>query len=263
MFGRLFKKNKSVTPDPLPATLSVICIPGNWVDWNAFILGIVATSAGEYLAGGNLLMNVKNNKHFTVEFCGWDGGMQDAFRAAGLVTQVSEEFLAEIGRHQHVIYISGATGNLQDAMHLAFAAEAVLRAGGTGVKVESAGKAFEKKQWQGLLQDFEPANLYELYVVDSITTPDDTVYSCGMHNLGYRDTIVSGMPFQEAVGLIRIFGYYQLIDKPAISAGQTFQPMPEAPLYQIMDEPIQPASGFGLFENPYGIWRLSQFSKKD
>lgn len=75
-----------------------------------------------------------------------------------------------------------------------------------------------------------------MFVIESITTDDGTVFSCGMQNLGLKDTIVSGLQFQEAVDLIRIFGFYQVVDKPAIISGQTFSATVDAPRFRIIEE---------------------------
>ena len=79
---------------------------------------------------------------------------------------------------------------------------------------------------------------------------------CGMHNLGLRDTIVSGEPTNEAIDLMNIFSYYQLIDKPTILAGQTFSPKVGGTVYRITEELDPPYAGHELFGNPFGTWRL-------
>jgi hypothetical protein len=252
-------KKKSLQQDIIAKAFeTIICIPGNWNDWNEFILTIVAATNGEYLAAGNILINAKKERHFTIEFCERDEKMEQSFSYAGKVTRVTDDFLDKIGNHKHVIYISASTGNLEEAGHIAFAAEAVLKAGGLGVKIETAGKAFEKDKWHNLLESFEESNLYEMFVLDSIINEDGTVYSCGMQNLGYKDTIVSGEEFQDAVDLIKIFGYYQIVDKPTIQNRQTFSTSIESPKYRITDELNQPNVGHEQFENPFGMWRLTK-----
>ncbi len=193
-----------------------------------------------------------------IEFCERDDRMEESFRHAGKVTGVTDGFLNEIGKHTYVIYIYGETGNMDEAKHIAFAGAAILKAGGLGIKIETAGKAFEKNKWLGFIETFKPAYLYKMFVVDSIINMDGTVYSCGMHNLGYMDTIISGEEFQKAVGLISMFGYYQIIDKPTILKGQTFSTEIGSPRYRIMEEQNQPNKGHELFENPLGMWRLTR-----
>lgn len=237
-------KKRILQKDITPKTFTtVICIPGVWNSWEEFILSIVGATNGEYLAAGNILTNVKNEKHYTIGFCERDDKMIESFRYAGMVTRVTDIFLDEIGNHKHIIYISGQTGNLKDAEHIAFAAEAVLKTGGIGIKIETAGKAFEGDRWSNLLENFEESNLYQMFVVDSIVNKEGTVYSCGMQNLGYKDTIVSGEEFQQSVALISIFGYYQIVDKPTILNRQTFSKDIESPRFRITEELNQPYEG--------------------
>jgi hypothetical protein len=252
-------KKKIIQQEILPTTFTtVICIPGLWNSWEEFILSIVDSTKGEYIAAGNILMNAKKERHYSIEFCEQDYRMQESFKYAGMVTRVTDNFLNQIGGHKHIIYISGQTGNLEEAEHIAFAAEAVLKSGGLGIKIETTGKAFEKDKWCSMLESFEESNLYEMFVIDSIVNEDGSVYSCGMQNLGYKDTITSGDEFQSAVDLIKIFGYYQIVDKPTIQNRQTFSTSIESPKYRINEELNQPNKGHEQFENPFGMWRLTK-----
>ncbi len=237
---------------------TVICIPGNWNSWDEFILLIVTATKGEYLGAGNIFMNVKQNSHSIIEFCDRDERIKESFKNAGVVTRVSDNFLDEIGKHKHVIYISATTGNLEQATQIAFAADAILKAGGLGIKIETTGKAFEKDKWQNMIETFEESKLYQMFVVDSIIDEYGTVYSCGMQNLGFKDTIISGEEFQKAVDLIAIFSYYQIVDKPTIQNMQTFSADIKSPKFRITEEFNQPNKGQELFENTFGMWRLTK-----
>lgn len=237
---------------------SLLCIPGNWADKTELMLTIVEQTDGQYVMAGNFLFNREAQQGFIIDVHEHDPEMHKAFSMAGIVTAYSEEELEKIANHNLVVYISAETGNLTKAKHLADAAAMLLKIGGLGVKVETAGKAFEKEQWLTQLQEeFEPHKLYPLFVIDSILDQDGTVYSCGMHNLGLPDTIVTGVEFQEAVNLIQIFHYYQIIENPVIQANQTFGAAEDAPVYRILNEEEQPNKGDESFENPFGMWRLA------
>jgi hypothetical protein len=184
--------------------------------------------------------------------------MKTSFKYAGNTTGIKDEALDEIEKHNFVIYISGETGSFKEAENIALAGAAVLKGGGMGIKIDTTGKAFEKSKWLNLIKKFEEIDLYQMFVVDSIIDEEDSVWSCGMHNLGLRDTIISGEKFQTAVDLITIFGYYQILDKPTISAGEIFQPDLNYPQYFITNEPDQPYKGVELYENPFGMWRLTR-----
>jgi hypothetical protein len=251
-------KKKSLQQGLTKKTITtIICIPGTWSSWKELVLSVVAETNGEYLAVGNMLTNSKKQRHYTIEFCEADEEMKEAFSYAGIVTGVTENFLNEIGNHKHVVYLSGVTGSLEEARHLAFAAEAILKTGGIGIKIETTGKSFEKEKWCELLENFEESNLYQMFVIDSIVN-NGSVYSCGMHNLGYKDTIISGEEFQDAVTLVSTFGYYHILEKPSIQNGQTFSTDIASPKFRITDEANQPNQGHELFENKFGMWRLTK-----
>jgi len=251
-----FKKKTSVVNSPAKFD-SILCIPGHWKDDQEIKLALIEATNGEYMAAGGVMMNAKNKRHFTFEVCEQDERMKDSFAVAGMVTGVTEGFLEEIGKHHSVVYITAPTGSLQEAGHIAFAAEALLKAGGIGVKVETAGKAFEKEAWFSLTTNFQEHYTYEMFVIDSLVKEDGTIFSCGMQNLGLKDTIVSNLPFQEAVELIRTFGYYQVVDKPVILPNQTFTPTPGSPIYRITKEDNPPYESEALLGNPFGVWRLT------
>ncbi len=242
----------------MPDVQIILCIPGRWEAWESFLRDLVVSSEGTYFALGNILMEVAGEAPFTTAFHPHDDRMRDAFASAGSVTRISKETLAAIDEHASVIYLIGPGGSAGAAESIAYAAAAVLRAGGLGVKVETAGKAFSPEDWHRHLAEEESPALYPMFVVDSITDESGAVYSCGMHNLGLKDTIVGGADFQASVDLISAFSYYQLVDAPTITSGQTFSVDAEAPVYRIAEEKSQPSAGYELFENPYGVWRLTR-----
>lgn len=236
---------------------TIVCVPGNWSSWNEFMLTLVEATNGEYIAAGEVMMNVKHKRHYTIEFYERDERMMTSFSYAGLTTGVTEAFLKGIDNHKNVIYITGEAGTMEGAEGVALAVEAVLKTGGIGVKVETAGKAFEGAVWTDILFLPQEGKLYELFVIDSITDENGSVYSCGMQNLGYKDVMVSGEEFQEAVNLIRIFNFYQIVDKPNILSGQTFSIDADAPKFRIVAEQHQPNEDH-VFYNPFGMWHLKK-----
>jgi len=210
------------------------------------------------MIAGEVLFNPILDRHYSIEICERDGRMRTAFEVAGKVTKVDPHFLSLIDSHQTVVYISGTTGKLLEAKNIALAASALLKAGGLGVKVETAGKAFEADNWNQYLESFEEHHLYSLFVVDSLLNEDESVMSCGMQNLGLPDTIVYGESFQDAVQLIKVFNHYQLIDKPVINSNETFGVSMDAPRYRITKETKPPYEGDELFGNPGGMWKLTR-----
>ncbi len=238
---------------------SILCIPGDWTSEQDVKLSILEATNGQYMVAGGVMMNAKKERHFTFEVCKRDERMKLAFFVAGQITGVTEDFLNEINKHNLVVYISAPTGSLLESEHISFAGEAIIKAGGIGIKVETAGKAFEKNAWFSLTNNFQEHNVYEMFVIDSLYHfENETTFSCGMQNLGLKDTIVSGLAFQEAGELIRIFGYYQVVDKPVILPNQTFTPTSDSPRYRITEEANPPYKDEEILGNPFGMWRLTR-----
>jgi hypothetical protein len=245
-----FKKKETISVYPL--VRSRLCIPGFLED----SIEIFGKTDGQFMVVGNVMMYVLNKHHYSFELGNRDEKMNRWFSVAGKITSISSEYLDLIEKHTSVIYISCETGSLYNAWFLATAGAALLGAGGIGIKVVSTGKAFAKEKWIELTGIGTAASMYKLFVVDSILKEDGATFSCGMHNIGLRDAIVSGLKFEEAQKLIRIFNFYQLIDKPIIKPKQSFQTEVSGPFFSINDEPDQPYLNDKLLKNPFGMWRL-------
>lgn len=253
-----FKKRKENAPAVVKLKI-IICIPGIWRDRTDLVTSIFNTNANEYIFAGNVLLNTKTEQHFEIEVYDRDERMVNSFKVAGMVNQLGDSYLSEIDKHNTVVYIIGEGGSLEKAEAIAKAAQAIINAGGKGVKVETAGKAFTNEHWTSLVAGEPQSNLYKMFVLDSITkNGTETVFSCGMHNLGLKDTIISGETLEQSIDIISTFSYYQIVDKPVIVHNQTFSKASDSPIYQILEEPTPPYSGMELFENPYGMWRLQR-----
>jgi hypothetical protein len=231
---------------------SVICIPGYWDD----LIELFPDTEGRLMVVGDKLINVYNQSDWNIELCRHDPMMSLSFKVAGSVTNLESSVIAEIEAHTSVIYISGGTGDFDKAKKLAQTAGMLANKKGIAMKVESAGKAFSREKWNDFLIDGDDASIYELFVLDSLVARDNSVYSCGMHNLGLKDVIISGKEFEEGYRIVRTFNYYQVIDKPEIKVKQTFQTDVLSPQYLIIEEQHQINEGYELLENPLGMWRL-------
>jgi hypothetical protein len=258
----MFKKKEKLVAKTEKTPKTVLCIPGNWNDREEIVTSIAENNLNEFIFIGMILLNLKTNQGFEVEICERDDRMKESFKFAGIVNRVSEEFLDEIDKHKYVVYLSAEAGNVESAKEIAKAGNAILKSGGTGIKVETTGKAFTKEHWNKLLTNFVESNLYQMYVLDSISDGNGITYTCGMHNLGLKDSIVYNEEFQDSVNLLSIFGYYQLVEKPEINNGQTFSTDIESPIFEIMEEKHPPNNGEEFFENPYGMWKLKRKSSK-
>ncbi len=254
----IFKKKQKQVLETKTKPRTILCIPGNWKSRTEIVTAIAENNMNEFIFAGTILLNLKTNQGFELEICERDDRMKESFKWAGIINRVSAEFLNMVDNHKYVIYLSAETGSLDSAKSISEAGNAILKSGGIGIKVETTGKAFTKENWTKLLTDFEESNLYQMYVLDSISDGKGMTYTCGMHNLGLKDSIVYNEEFQDSVNLLSIFGYYQLIDKPEIHSGQTFSADMDSPIFEITEENNQPNNGDELFQNPYGMWKLQR-----
>ncbi|MER8525915.1 hypothetical protein [Mesorhizobium sp. M0814] len=237
----------------------ILCIPGPWEDRSAFVRAVAEASmpSADYVAAGMIVMHGPSKAAFEFDFCDRDEDMTRAFAGAGLANKLGKDVIDKIGSHKSVVYLlSRALQTKETSISIAKAAAHLIQAGGLGVKVETAGKAFSADQW------LEETNggfveIYGLMVLDSVSD-GTTTYSCGMRNLGLWDSIVSGDEFQSAVKLLRGFNMYQLYESPELLAGQTFGLEAGAPRYRLSVETQQPDADHNLYANPFGMWRLSR-----
>ena len=237
---------------------TILCIPGNWKDRAEIVSKIAANNSNKYIFAGNILLDIIGNKRIEMEICDQDIRMIESFKWAGINRDISEDFLTKIEKHNFVIYLTIETNGFENARAIAEAGKAVLKAGGIGIKVETAGKAFTIENWIALIESSEDAKFYQMFVIDNLINENGEIYSCGMHNLGLRDSILLDKNVEKVREIISIFGLHQVIDKPKIKVGQTFSINKKAEIYNLSEEQNQPNKKDELLKNPFGMWRLER-----
>lgn len=229
----------------------VLCIPGPWADRSELVQSIVKDSGG-YIFAGMVLMNLETKESFELDFCDRDERMLSAFEAAGRHWKGSPE-MGLISTHKSVCYLISKGGSIESAHSIMNAANALIDAGGYGVKVESSGLAHPPKDWKEQCKYnylFKSHSSYVVYVTSEAT------YSCGMHNFGLPDAIILSSESEDPSELLKVFTHYLLSESPEIKEGQTFSIGVNLPVYRITGTtPIDYGDG-SLFNNPYGMWRL-------
>jgi hypothetical protein len=237
----------------------VLCVPGPWADRKEFLERVVEGTQGKYMFAGRLLMHVETQTVFEVDFQPRDARMARAFQAAGPHWRDSAAML-DIEGHRSVAYLLGHGGSDRNVQALMLAAQALLDAGGLGVKVESSGLAHAPEAWRESCLQFALFSPYHAFVV-AVTGPGEA-YSCGMHTFALRDVQVIDDDPASALRTARLFSWYLFTEQPDIRDGQTFSCDAQSPRYRI-------AAGAGvkyepgsLFTNPYGAWRLEPLRQR-
>ena len=231
----------------------VLCIPGPWKHRDELIQAISECDAG-YVYAGHLLLEIETGFTCEVMFEGADPALPAAFAAVGPHWAQSEAMM-DVARHASVVYLSGKGGSRDAAEAMMRAAAALIDAGGLGVKVESTGIAHGPAYWTELCEQLHLQTAHRALVV-YVTGRD--VYSCGMHNFGLPEAIVTPLDgdLQEAADLLRTFTHYLFAQGPVLEDGHTFSVSEGAPVYRVRTAPAMDYGAESLFNNPYGAWRL-------
>jgi hypothetical protein len=236
----------------------ILCVPGKWKDRSELVISLAAMNNDEYLFAGNVLMHTTTKDFFEVEIREYDDRMKGAFEVAG-AGRLNEAELDEIDSHSFVVYIIGKGGDMESAGKMMKAGQAFLNAGGLGIKVETCGKAFRPSAWNTFVNSEIELRFYMAFVILLISTEDNYVYSCGMHNLGLRDTLCDYTgDINDIADLIEVFSIYQLAENPVITDGQTFSPSADAAVYRIIESECIFYEKGDSFYNPYGMYYLKE-----
>jgi hypothetical protein len=236
-----------------PKIQTVIGIPGAWGERRDIVVNIAGDDQG-YIFAGFILMNTATKKSWKVQLCEPDPAVPRAFAVAGRQSLSSTDQDA-IARHTFMMYVIDDNGGTPEAAKETLDATAcILRAGGLAVNVESTGKAHSVKDWTTLAGSESRAALYHAFV----TLIGDThcAYSCGMHNLGLPDVVISQAPTKQTAILAETFLLYTFMENPDLGSGHTFSVNPDAPRYRLSRENCHLYPKDDIMHNPFGMWRL-------
>ena len=227
----------------------VLCIPGPWEDQRAFLAELVTRGKG--LAAGMILTSIETKASCMFQFEEANPRLEWSFG----VSLMPDDTLPAIGAHRSVIYLIEPKERGMDAVRRMIDLSVLcLKAGGLGVKVEAAGKAFSAETWLRLSES--PLSAYEQMVLHLVTS-EEGYYSCGMHQFGYPDTLVETDDFAEALEVARTLERYQIYEEPEIASGHTFGTAEGAQVWRLT-RADHPYHGDEILDRSLGVWRLSK-----
>lgn len=230
---------------------AVLCIPGPWPTRQSLVEQLESRADG-YLVAGPMLFHALSGEAYLLEWEAHDPRMAPAFRAAGAHWAASAE-MARIDEHTSVAYLIGQVASRAEAQGMMLAADALLAAGGLGVKIEGLGLAHAPNAWRAHCAEREGFGAYRAWV---LIVAGAQVRSCGMQHVGLRDAIVDAHDAADAIALLRGFSEYSFAESPALRVGQTFAAAPGAPVYRL-SEASQGGDAPNEDQNPFGYWRLT------
>lgn len=230
----------------------ILGIPGPWGSQRELVEAIARDPNG-YAFAGNTLMHVDSGVKFEVEFESHVAELGDVFQHAS-GGRLTKPELKEINSHKQCAYLIGEGGSAEAALGCVDAANALLRAGGYGVKVESAGVAHSREAWLTLGESAD--ELLEMLV--AFVGDEDAVFTCGMHAVGLPDACIDGQPGEEAAQALFVFVNFLLFDSPTLGDGDEFAVDEEgSQMYTMILGPSRFEDTEDPFHNPYGQWTLS------
>lgn len=235
----------------------VLAVPGNWLN-RAGIVTAIAKKGRGYLLAGDILSNPATGENFDLEIAGHDPDLIETFIPAGRGLLSLQDFAA-LDHHTFTLYLTGPGGSLETARQIMDAGAALLWSGGIALRVESSGTVHSAGQWLNCVryQDSDLAAIFDAFVL--LNRQDDTVFSCGMHNFGFRDGIISIKNSQEEpVQTLQTFLLYLMQENPELKDGTIFSTQPGLPHYRLKSESCTAYQPGDLVYNPYGLWRLNK-----
>ena len=236
-----------LSPDKIPEIL--MTIPGPWrgpVEFAEELAG-----KGGYLLQGDRITNVvtRQSTPFGVQL--HDDGLAGAFQRAG-AGSISPNDVARIETHVCVITLRALAGSIASAAEMMNVATAVMKAGGMSVRVDSSGLVHGRHHWLRLTKDTGTAALYRAFV--NIFNDAECTYSCGMHQLGYRDAIICiPMSSEKRIFHLNKFNGYVYQMQPTLADEAEWGDE----VLRAKPEPCVLYPPGSLFHNPYGMWRIT------
>lgn len=232
----------------------VISVPGKWKDRSEVVKSIAQNSGG-YIFAGMVMIHVETKEVFEIEIQEYDSDYTTAFQNAG-EERITEEQLDIIEEHTFTLYLIKEGAGKEIATSMIQAANGLASSGGLGVKVETTGKAFSKEQWNAIAADKSPKRLFDAFVI-LLRYGEETIYTCGMHNLGMGDSIISGEDIPFAAKVLQTFCLYRILENPVLSSGETFALNEQSPNFVLTIEPCFIYEPGDPFYNPYKLWRMT------
>lgn len=231
----------------------IIGIPGAWKDVDALRHAIDRDSGG-YSYSGVMLLHEATQASYGVELVEHDPRLREAYEAASF-GQLTEPELAAIEHHTMTMYLVAEGGSPEKAKAIFPVVSALLQAGGLAAKIETTGKAFGKAAWVALAAADDATHLYDAFVL-KLHAEGDVYYTCGMHNLGFRDAIIGAVDEQIAAYTLDVFSMYQLLEHPHIRPGESFSAKAELPSFQLTQAEDKRFPKDDTFHNQHGLWIL-------
>ncbi|ENV35167.1 DUF4261 domain-containing protein [Acinetobacter gerneri] len=230
----------------------ILCIPGIWKTHEELLHTIINKT--DYIFAGKIIKALAFDFFAEIEEESHNDKVSSAFRQLSL-GRFSDTELDEIDQHNMVIYIICDGGNFKAVQNALLVGQALLRAGGLAIKIETAGISHSKKQWL----EFSATQLMDLFKAFIPHVSDQKkLYSCGMHQFGKPDACINKNT-QDSNSILNQFLLYILVEDPILKTGDTFAIEEGAEKFKLSK--INSADFFdndSTYFNSFGVWSLNK-----
>ena len=237
----------------------ILCIPGIWKSHQELVLAMLECDTG-YLYAGSIIKSVDTDYFVEVDEHPHDSELSRIFRLFSMDRFTASE-LDQIDQHNMVVYLICNGGHFESVQEALRVGQALLKAGGLGIKVETAGLTHNKQQWL----EFSAKDLLDIFkAFVPVVSDKKHLYSCGMHQFGESDACIDS-DIDQANFILNRFLLYILAENPTLKEGHTFSA--EEHMEKLKLSKISSTEFFendSLYFNPAGVWQLSKpFSLKN
>ena len=197
----------------------ILCIPGVWENHQALLHTLLTNETG-YIYAGSIIQSLTSEYHAEIEEYENDPNVSQIFRSLSM-GRFPESELEKIEQHNRVIYVVCEGGSIELAQQALLLGQALMKAGGLAIKVETSGLTHLQSDWIS----YNAENILDLFkAFIPIISDDNLLYSCGMQQFGKPDGCIN-LKVDQASYILNHFLLYLLIENPELLENQTFRLM--------------------------------------
>jgi len=229
----------------------ILCIPGIWKNHQALLHALLTHETG-YIYAGLIVKSLTSEYYAEIEEYKNDPNVSQAFRQQSM-NRFSERELQEIEQHNMVIYVICKAGSIALAQQALLLGQALLKAGGLAIKIETSGLTHLRSDWLNF-DAHNPIDIYKAFI--PIVSDQKLIYSCGMYQFGKADGCIN-LKVEHASFILNQFLLYLLTESPTLIEKQTFSVEESAEKLELYKKESRDFfDEDSLYFNQLGVWML-------
>ena len=249
--------NKSTPVTPTIKQTAILGISGTWTNKEDIVETILKNGNNTLSINNNILTHLPSGVSYELDIYEYNPSMWLAYKKWSK-TPLDEDFLDLIDTHTFTIYLVGPAGSVANAQQIAGIASIILQEKGLGVKIETTGVAYTAENWLISANIRGPLAMYSLFIRHITNARNQFSYTCGLHNLGFKDVTTRGIELNLAIPAVLKFNTQRLANEIEVKPGMTYTY--EEHDFLVVEETTCPNSEDEYYGNPWGMWLLTEKS---